>query len=152
MRVALDTNVLVYALGLNDETKHRRTVETLSAFEAFEVVIPVQVLGELMRVLTGKARWPVQRAREAVDQWRIVRSVHPTTTDTLAAALDLAVRRQVGIWDAIILNAAAEAGCRLLLSEDYAEGFVWRDVTVANPFATERHPFLAEALGRRGRD
>jgi len=56
MRVALDTNILVYAAGLNDETRHRQAVATLAAFSSSEVVIPVQALGELMRVLMGKAR------------------------------------------------------------------------------------------------
>ena len=111
----------------------------------------MQVLGELMRVLTGKARWPAERAKAAVDEWRSVRSVRPTTTNALAAALDLVVRHWVGIWDAVILNVAAEAGCRLLLSEDYAEGFTWRGVTVVNPFAKEPHPLLARALNRSGR-
>ncbi|WP_205963481.1 PIN domain-containing protein [Roseicella aquatilis] len=31
--------------------------------------------------------------------------------------------------------SAAEAECRLLLSEDIQDGFTWRGVTVRNPFA-----------------
>ncbi|HZC22176.1 MAG TPA: VapC toxin family PIN domain ribonuclease, partial [Candidatus Binatia bacterium] len=49
-------------------------------------------------------------------------------------------------WDAIILSAAAEAGCRLLLSEDLQAGFTWNGVTVANPFAAKKHELLAELL------
>jgi predicted nucleic acid-binding protein len=45
-----------------------------------------------------------------------------------------------------MLAAAADAGCRLLLSEDLQEGFTWRGVTVVNPFADTRHPLLAALL------
>jgi len=47
--------------------------------------------------------------------------------------------------DAIILAAAADSGCRLLLSEDLQDGFSWRGVTVTNPCAKRRH-LLLEAL------
>lgn len=57
---------------------------------------------------------------------------------------------RLGIWDALILSAAADAGCRLLLSEDLQDGFTWGGVTVANPFAASRHPLL-EALLSEGR-
>ena len=64
----------------------------------------------------------------------------------MIAATDLAVAHQLGIWDAIVLSAAADAGCRLLLSEDLQDGFTWRGVTVANPFATPRNPLLEAML------
>ena len=44
----------------------------------------------------------------------------------MLAATDLAVDRDLSIWDAVILAAAADAGCRLLLSEDMQDGFAWR--------------------------
>ncbi len=43
-----------------------------------------------------------------------------------------------------MFGAAAEAGCRLLLSEDLQEGFTWGGVTVVNPFAATVHPLLEE--------
>jgi predicted nucleic acid-binding protein len=44
------------------------------------------------------------------------------------------------------LATAADTGCRLLLSEDMQNGFTWNGVTVANPFATIRHPLLDAIL------
>lgn len=43
----------------------------------------------------------------------------------------------------MILSAAAEAGCRLLLSEDMQSGFTWAGTTIVDPFAAETHPLLA---------
>jgi predicted nucleic acid-binding protein len=45
-----------------------------------------------------------------------------------------------------VLAAAAEAGCRLLLSEDLQDGFTWQGVTVTNPFAPTLHPILVGLL------
>ena len=44
------------------------------------------------------------------------------------------------------MSAAADASCRLLLSEDLQDGFTWSGVTVANPFAAARHPLLDALL------
>jgi predicted nucleic acid-binding protein len=142
MLVGLDTNILIYAIGLNDEERRRRAEATIAALPPDRIVLPVQVLGEAMRVLVGKAKWPAARARLAVDKYRRAYAIQPTTALTLDAALDLAVGHRFSIWDAVIVNAAAEAGCRLLLSEDLADGFVWRGLTIVNPFAAEPHPLL----------
>jgi predicted nucleic acid-binding protein len=150
MRVALDTNILVYALGVGDPGRRNAAKALVARLPEADVVLPVQVLGELFRVLTGKARWTAAQARVPVGKWEATYAVQPTTAATLVAALDLTVDHRCPIWDAVILSAAADAGCRLLLSEDYSDGFVWRGVTVANPFASERHPLLTGVLrGRR---
>jgi predicted nucleic acid-binding protein len=61
-------------------------------------------------------------------------------------AMDLAADHALTIWDSVVLAAAAEAECRLLLSEHLQEGFTWRGVTITNPFAPEVHPMLAALL------
>ena len=43
-------------------------------------------------------------------------------------------------------------GFRLLLSEDLQDGFTWRGVTVANPFAAQQHPLWASLLRDDGND
>jgi predicted nucleic acid-binding protein len=70
-----------------------------------------------------------------------------TSQSVLSSAIDLAVQHKLRIWDAVILSAASEASCRLLLSEDLQNGFTWRGVTVANPFAAKKHALLAGLLG-----
>jgi len=70
-----------------------------------------------------------------------------TSSSVILTATELSVRHQLGWWDAVILSAAADAGCRLLLSEDLQEGFTWGGVTVTNPFAATRHPLL-DAVSR----
>jgi predicted nucleic acid-binding protein len=49
----------------------------------------------------------------------------------------------------VILSAASQAGCRLLLSEDLQDGFTWGGVTVINPFASPRHLLLEAIISNR---
>ena len=68
-------------------------------------------------------------------------------TRTALAAADLGVDHKLQFWDGLILTAAAEAGCALLLSEDMLDGFVTRGLTVINPLRDTRHPKLARLFG-----
>lgn len=72
--------------------------------------------------------------------------VHDTTEDALLAAMDLVADHRLSVWDALILAVAANAHCRLLLSEDLQDGFTWCGVTVVNPFTEPRHPLLTPLL------
>ena len=78
--------------------------------------------------------------------WRDAFPVVGTSAEVMLSAADLASDHRFGIWDAVILSAASEASCRLLLSEDLQAGFTWGGVTVANPFASPRHPLLHALL------
>jgi len=79
-------------------------------------------------------------------KWRDFAEPIETSEAVLDAALHLASVHKLRIWDAIILAAAAEADCRLLLSEDMQDGFTWRGVTVVNPFAEPPSPLLEGAV------
>jgi len=109
-------------------------------------VIPVQVLGELFNVLVRKAGKSRADAREALLSWRDAFPVIETSPEIMLTAVDLATDHRFGIWDAVILSAASQASCRLLLSEDLQEGFTWGGVTVVNPFASPRHALLDTLL------
>lgn len=146
MRAALDTNVLAYVEGVNGDARRRQTVSLLQRISSGSALVPAQALGELFHVLVRKARVSPANAREAVLAWEDGFAVIPTTLDVLVAALDVATDHKLAIWDAVIISAAAEAGCRVLLSEDLQDGFTWRGVTVVNPFAPEPHDLLAELL------
>ena len=142
MRVALDTNVLAYAEGLGDERRCGAAVQLIERLPSDQVVVPAQVLGEFSRVLTGQAGRSTIQSRAAVLGWADSFEVADSTWFAFQAALDLVVDHQITMWDALILAVAAENHCRLLLSEDFQDGFVWHGVTVVDPFAAEPSPML----------
>ena len=145
MNVAVDTNILAYAEGVNGLQNKQAAIALLQALPPESTLLPVQALGELFSVLVRKARRSRADASAAVLSWGDAFPLIETSNEVLLAATDLAEAHQLSIWDAVMLSAAADARCRLMLSEDLQDGFTWRGVTVANPFASRRHPLL-EAL------
>jgi|SRR5579859_879584 len=147
--LALDTNILAYAEGVNDAVRQARALDVIAGLDASLIVVPVQVLGELYCVLTVKAGRSPDDARAAILSWRDALATRDTSATALLAAMDLVVDHKMSFWDALSLAVAAEAGCRILLTEDLGEGFTWRGVTVVNPFSKAMHPLLAGLLATR---
>ncbi|KPF62290.1 hypothetical protein IP88_15220 [alpha proteobacterium AAP81b] len=150
MSVAIDTNILAYAAGVararGDAAKVVAARELLRRLATrAQVVVPVQALAELFVVLTrsGDTR---EAARDTVLRLHAAYIAAESASGTLLSALDAAVAHQLQLWDALILTAAAEAGCILLLSEDMAPGFTWRGVTLVNPLATPADARLSTIL------
>jgi len=147
VNIALDTNILAYAEGVNGAQKKFAALDLTRRLPQESTLLPVQTLGELFVVLVRKAHRPREAARLAVLGWGDAFPLIETSASVLMAAMDLAADHQLGWWDAVILSAAADAGCRLLLSEDLQDGFTWSGVTVTNPFAPSPHPLLGALLG-----
>ena len=142
MRIALDTNILAYAEGVNGVLKKKSALDIIQKLPPESTFLPVQVIGELFHVLVRNAGRKPERARSALLSWQDAFPLIETSPAIMLAATDLAVHHQFSIWDAVIFSAAAAAGCRLLLSEDLHRGFTWNGVTVANPFSASRHELL----------
>jgi predicted nucleic acid-binding protein len=149
VKVALDTNILAYAEGTNGIEMRDKALDLVQRLPSGSVVLPTQVLGELFNVLVLKAKRPAASARTAILGWRDAYPFSETSTAVMVNAVDLATDHRLRIWDAVILAATAEAGCRLLLSEDLHDGFTWRGVTVTNPFGPIMHPLLEVLLDGR---
>ncbi len=148
MRVALDTNILAYAEGVNGSSMKSMALELVEKLPQASVVLPVQTLGELFQVLVRKAGRSTAEARSVILSWRDAFALFETSAAALLAATDLAVNHRLGLWDAVILCVAAEADCHLLLSEDMQDGFIWQGVTIVNPFARSKHPLLKAWLNQ----
>jgi predicted nucleic acid-binding protein len=146
VRVALDTNVLAYAQGVNGDAMKKAALALIDALPTDAVVLPAQVIGELFQVLIRKGQLTPAQSRTAILAWCNVFPVAETSQSVLLGAAELAVTHRLSFWDGIILASAAEADCRLLLSEDLHPGFTWQSVTVANPFATPKHPLLENLM------
>jgi predicted nucleic acid-binding protein len=146
VNVAIDSSVLAYAEGVNGAAARDRALRVLEALPPESTLVPVQALGELYNVLVKRARRSRAAAARAVLSWGDAFPLIESSNDVMLAAADLSTAHHLGIWDAVILSAAADARCRLLLSEDLHDGFTWRGVTVTNPFGPSPHPLLRALL------
>jgi predicted nucleic acid-binding protein len=54
--------------------------------------------------------------------------------EMVVAAIHVHRKYQPSFWDAMIIQAAVSAGCRVLYSEDLKDGFEISGVKVINPF------------------
>jgi predicted nucleic acid-binding protein len=106
LRVALDTNVLAYAEGVNGTGTNRIALELLGKLPQASVVLPVQTLGELFQVLVRKAGRSTADARSAILGWRDAFALFETSAGAMLAATDLVFNHQLGLWDAVILCVA----------------------------------------------
>ena len=146
MRIALDTNILAHAEGVGDAKRCKSARDLVARLPGSIVIVPTQCLGEMHRVLVGKAGRAAAEATIAIPSWADAFDVAYSTFEAMRAALDLATDHQLPVWDALILSVAADQKCRRLLSEDFQHGFTWRGVTVVNPFRAPQHALLAAAL------
>jgi predicted nucleic acid-binding protein len=146
MRVSFDTNVLVYAYGLNDPVRYRTSVELMRSVSKTGCVLAAQALAEFHRVTTRKYRCPSNDIKDQIQLWTDVFEVAPTSGASLSQAMMIAERHNLQIFDAIIIAASAQAGCRVLFSEDMQHEAVFNGVTIINPFAEPKHPLLLDML------
>ncbi len=143
---AFDSNILVYAEGLNDPVREIGAKQLRTELGPNRIVLPLQAVGEFYNVLTRKYLKPAQMVQALCDDWLNSIEAVAATDQTFRDAIELAAATGLQIWDAVILCTAADAGCIALLSEAMQHGFVHRGVTVINPFAEPMHPLLADAL------
>ena len=149
MRVALDSNILVYLTGViqaeSDRAKAEQARTLVESLGPAILIAPVQALGETFAVLR-RTGVPATKAREKIADMIDTFAAPASTPQTALAAADLVVDHKLQYWDAMIVSAAADAGCTLLLSEDMQHGFVARGLTVVNPFAEPMHPKLTALM------
>lgn len=133
----LDTNVLVYAHDDADPAKSAAAAELiLSLAQAGSGSLSTQVFGEFFKAVTRRIARPLSHAdaREALRGYEVFRVVQ-IDVPMVYTATEAAERYGIGYYDALIIAAAARAGCTTLHSEDLNPGQQYLGVTVRNPFA-----------------
>lgn len=150
IQIALDSNILIYLAGLwrveADRPKIARAKNVIGRLrQSHDVYAPVQALGEMFSVLR-RNRNSAEFCRDVVLELSHGLGTATSSSTTLVGAFDLVVEHKLQFWDALIVTAAAEAECTMLLSEDMQDGFVVRGLTIVNPLKDDPHPKLARLL------
>lgn len=136
-RSFFDTNVLVYALSL-DDPRSAQAEELLASGGK----ISVQILNEFVSVARRKMRMPWDEVREAVDAFlALCPSPLPVSLALHQNAVEIAEKHGFAIYDALVIAAALDAGCATLYSEDFRDGQkIEGKLTIRNPFTTSSKP------------
>lgn len=135
MATFVDTNVVVYAFDAGAGVK-RETAQRVIADPDIDLVLSAQVLAEFYWVATRRLAPPLGHAEAAAAVTALARlRVVPTDAGLVRSALVTAESHRLAWWDALIVEAAAMAGCDTLLTEDLDPGQVISGVEVVDPFA-----------------
>jgi predicted nucleic acid-binding protein len=130
-RAFFDSNVLIYAIASGDSRRDR--AHQLAAQGG---VISVQVLNEFVAVARRKMRIPWADVIDARDAVRVLFPFPVAITIEMhEAALGIAQKYGLGIYDALIAAAALQAHCSTLYSEGLQDGQIINGkLTIRNPF------------------
>ena len=137
--IAVDTNVLLYAVDEDEPAKRKQAREFLRQLgRTDEPLLMWQVLGEF---LAGLRRWEQQRGydlRRTRRYFELITSRMRIEYPSLAAAersFEFRERYRLSHWDSMLLAACAIAGVDTLYSEDMDDGMTYDTVKVVSPFA-----------------
>jgi len=134
--VFVDTNVFVYRFDAGKPEKQKaadawvaRLWETHSGRLSFQVLreFYVTVTRKLPNQLETEAARNVARALLA---WKPA----ACSDRIMGSAWEIEDRYSISLWDALIVAAAREQACTILLTEDLQDGQVLAGVRVTNPF------------------
>jgi predicted nucleic acid-binding protein len=134
VRSFFDTNVLVYADDKSAPAKQKLALGLLAEHRRdASGVVSLQVLQEYFVTATRKLGVEAHVARRKVELLAEFDVAAPDVADILAA-IDLHRLHRLSFWDALILRAAKQSGCRVLFSEDMQGQREFDGLRVVNPF------------------
>jgi predicted nucleic acid-binding protein len=145
--IAFDTNILIYSVSRDDRlNRHSRSVELVEQVAPIGGIVPLQVIGEFLNVCRQKKIVEPRRAVTRATEFMGGFDCPETRQEDLIEALDLADRKMLQYFDALIITVAARAGATMLLSEDMQDGLETSGLRVVNPFLAGNDRLLAEIL------
>ena len=142
MKSFFDTNVLVYLFDTDAQEKQRVAREILQQ-ETLEgrAVLSTQVLQEFYVSVTRKLATPLTpgAAHRAVADLAALPTVQ-VDKELILRSIRRSQAITVSFWDALIIEAALQAGATKVLTEELQDGQAIEGLRIANPFAAPASP------------
>ena len=133
-RSFVDTNVFFYAVDARDPAKQKRATDLIADLaRSGEGVVSTQVIQEFANVGMKKLDFTPEETlmlSEGFADHKIVQ----LDLALIGSALRLMTGASLSFWDACIVAAAVQAGCKILYTEDLSSGQRFGDLRVSNPF------------------
>lgn len=135
----IDTNIFVYQLERLDTRKAAIAEHLIQhGIASGTACISPQVVQECINTAVRKAEVPLtedELRKYLVDVLAPLYRVQPDIR-LYQKALEIRFRYRFGFYDALIVAAAVEAGCKTLYTEDLTDGQQVEGVTITDPFRT----------------
>ena len=132
-RVFVDTNILIYAYSSDNPTKQK---VALTYLDKCIPVISTQVVKEFSNVLLKRENIDVDALRDIIIELTEVSETTGVDIEQILSALELKKRYQYSFYDCLVISAALDSNCKVLLSEDMQNGqIIGGKLQIMNPFA-----------------
>jgi predicted nucleic acid-binding protein len=131
----LDTNILLYSISRHPAEASKRA-RAIAILEDDDNALSVQVLQEFYVQATRLTRRDAIQhdiAEGLIRSWLRFK-VQEITVAVMSEALQIRASQKLSYWDAAIVAAARELGCRELYSEDMTHGREIDGTVIVNPF------------------
>lgn len=137
---AVDTNVFVYALDVDEPVKQAKAQNLfqLLVSKSGATVMMWQVASELLSNLRKRESAGRITSAEVDSHFRNFLAMFPLATpraQVFSIYFDLRKRFSLSHWDTLLLAACKEAGVTTLYSEDMDAGTDYDGLAIVNPFA-----------------
>lgn len=133
----LDTNILVYSFDSTNSHKQSIARGLIStALSSAQGAISSQVVQEFLNVSQRKFAVPLSLAesRQYLNTVLLPLCQHYPSIGFYERALLLREETGYSFYDSLIVSAAIETECKVLVTEDMQHGRIVQGVTILNPF------------------
>lgn len=126
----VDSNVIIYLFSTD---KHKKGI-ALSLLST-EYLISTQVINENVNVCLKKLKLSKAEAFAHGNKLITTYQIASILPSTISKAFQICLKYSFSFWDSLIVSAALENNCNILLSEDMQDGLLIENrLTIKNPF------------------
>ena len=130
-KVAIDTNILLYSIDQFDPIKQNKSIELI----AQSPYISSQMISEFSNVCLRKWKFPKEKVGAIVTALVNKCGFIPVTRQIILQTMEIMQKYRLQFFDAIIITAALNEGCKTLYSEDMHHNLlVEKSLRIINPF------------------
>lgn len=135
--IAVDTNILVYAIDANEPIKGPKAVDLLRGLQSQQAVLLWQVVCEFGAAVTRRriVTEPPIGTPAIISAWLDIFPLVLPSRAIVEHAWRLMTTHQMSYWDSMLLAACIDAGVTHLYTEDMQGRPNIEGVQLVNPFA-----------------
>ncbi|MEM1408873.1 MAG: PIN domain-containing protein [Bacteroidota bacterium] len=129
----IDTNILLYLFSDTESDKRNKVKTFLKSISPQNTVTwSTQVIQEFYQVMTSKFGKDPQKVKSIVRQFSAF-ELNVNNLGTIEQAIDIQTLHKFSFWDSLVISAALQTHCTVLLTEDLNHGQKVDGVLIHNP-------------------
>ncbi len=137
-KVFVDTNILIYTYS-EDELLKKSFANKIFIDYADDLIISTQVINELTNILFKKFKLSSEDIENVILEVDNLLPIVSFDIKTQIKAIRIKNKYKFQFYDALIIAAALENGCRILFSEDMQHlQVIDNTLTIINPFSDKK--------------